>query len=346
MSAVAAPADLRVASLAALELRDVCKDYGGLRAVSAISTVARPGEVLGIAGPNGAGKTTLFDVISGLTPATSGEVLLGDVPISGATVHKRAQAGLARTFQQPTVASTLTAYENVFVASRFGRAREHWEGRERDPVADAEWVLEWTGLAAAADIQAELLGVFDRKRLMIATAVAMGPRVLLLDEPFGGLNPQEIERTLALIRGVAEFGVTVVVHRARDAGARPARRPRARDAPRRAAVRGRPAGDAARPARDRRSTSARRRRGVASSDRDARGPRPRARATARPTVVRDVDVDGRPTARRSSSSARTATARPRCCARSAACCPATGTVALDGGVARRRARRGARPTAA
>ena len=210
MSAVAAPADLRVASLAALELRDVCKDYGGLRAVSAISTVARPGEVLGIAGPNGAGKTTLFDVISGLTPATSGEVLLGDVPISGATVHKRAQAGLARTFQQPTVASTLTAYENVFVASRFGRAREHWEGRERDPVADAEWVLEWTGLAAAADIQAELLGVFDRKRLMIATAVAMGPRVLLLDEPFGGLNPQEIERTLELIRGVAAFGVTVV----------------------------------------------------------------------------------------------------------------------------------------
>ncbi len=210
MSAVAAAADLRVSSPAALELRDVCKDYGGLRAVSSISTVARPGEVLGIAGPNGAGKTTLFDVISGLTPATSGEVLLGDAGITDASVHKRAQAGLARTFQQPTVAGSLSAYENVFVASRFGRAREHWSGRAEDPVADAEWVLEWSGLQDAADQPGELLGVFDRKRLMIATAVAMGPRVLLLDEPFGGLNPEEIERTLGLIRGVAELGVTVV----------------------------------------------------------------------------------------------------------------------------------------
>jgi branched-chain amino acid transport system ATP-binding protein len=207
---VAAATDLQVSSQAALELREVCKDYGGLRAVASISTVARPGEVLGIAGPNGAGKTTLFDVISGLTPATRGDVLLGDVSLSGMSVHRRAQAGLARTFQQPTVAGTLTAYENVLVASRFGRAREHWRGRADDPVEDAEWALGWSGLAHVADEPAELLGVFDRKRLMIATAVAMGPRVLLLDEPFGGLNPEEIERTLELIRAVAGFGVTVV----------------------------------------------------------------------------------------------------------------------------------------
>jgi branched-chain amino acid transport system ATP-binding protein len=209
MSAVAAPAERKVAAPAALELREVCKDYGGLRAVSSVSTVARPGEVLGIAGPNGAGKTTLFDVISGLAPATSGDVLLGDVSLSGASVHHRAHAGMARTFQQPTVAGSLTAYENVLVARRFGGSG-HWAGRDADPAADAEWVLEWAGLADRADHQAELLGVFDRKRLMIATAVAMGPRVLLLDEPFGGLNPDEIERTLELIRAVAGFGVTVV----------------------------------------------------------------------------------------------------------------------------------------
>jgi branched-chain amino acid transport system ATP-binding protein len=212
MSAVAGAPErvLRVSSPAALELRDVCKDYGGLRAVASVSTVARPGEVLGIAGPNGAGKTTLFDVISGLTPATSGDVLLGDVSLSGASVHNRAHAGMARTFQQPTVAGSLTAYENVVVARRFGRAHDHWSGISDDPTADAQWVLEWSGLAGVADEPADLLGVFDRKRLMIATAVAMGPRVLLLDEPFGGLNPQEIERTLELIRGVAAFGVTVV----------------------------------------------------------------------------------------------------------------------------------------
>jgi ABC-type branched-subunit amino acid transport system ATPase component len=210
VSAVAARGHPAVASPGTLELRDICKDYGGLRAVSSLSTVARPGEVLGIAGPNGAGKTTLFDVISGLTPATSGEILLADHSLAQASVHARARAGLARTFQQPTVAGSLSAYENVFVASRYGRAREHWSGRETDPVADAEWVLEWSGLAGAPDGPAQLLGVFDLKRLMIATAVAMGPRVLLLDEPFGGLNADEIEHTFALIRAVAAFGVTVI----------------------------------------------------------------------------------------------------------------------------------------
>jgi branched-chain amino acid transport system ATP-binding protein len=201
---------LKVAAPASLELREVCKDYGGLRAVSSVSTIARPGEVLGIVGPNGAGKTTLFDVISGLTPATSGDVLLGDVSLSGTSVHRRARAGMARTFQQPTVAGSLSTYENVLVARRFGRAAEHWSGIAADPADGAEWVLSWSGLTDQADVPAELLGVFDRKRLMIATALAMGPRVLLLDEPFGGLNPQEIERTLELIRAVAAFGVTVV----------------------------------------------------------------------------------------------------------------------------------------
>jgi branched-chain amino acid transport system ATP-binding protein len=210
VSAVAAPSDARVVAPAALELRGICKDYGGLRAVADVSTIARPGEVLGIAGPNGAGKTTLFDVISGLTPATSGDVLLGDASVAGASVHRRAQAGMARTFQQPTVAGSLTAYENVLVAARYGRAAEHWTGLGEDRTADAEWALEWSGLAHVADERAELLGVFDRKRLMIATALAMGPRVLLLDEPFGGLDPEEIDRTLELIRGVAAFGVTVV----------------------------------------------------------------------------------------------------------------------------------------
>ncbi len=201
---------LGVADPATLELRDIAKHYGGLRAVDGVSTIAKPGEVLGIAGPNGAGKTTLFDVVTGLTEATAGEVLLGGEPLAGATVSKRCHRGMARTFQQPTVAGSLTTFENLVVAARYGRAAEHWNGLGADPDADAEWALQWSGLDARADEPAELLGVFDKKRLMIATAVVLGPRTLLLDEPFGGLNGAEIDKTLALIEAVAGFGVAVV----------------------------------------------------------------------------------------------------------------------------------------
>jgi len=195
---------------ASLELRNIAKHYGGLRAVDDVSTVAQPGEVLGIAGPNGAGKTTLFDVISGLTPPTSGEVLLGGTSLSGSSVHHRCHQGMARTFQQPTVAGSLTTHENLLVAAGYGKAREHWDGLGEDPATDAAWALEWSGLTDRADTRADLLGVFDKKRLMIATALVLGPRTLLLDEPFGGLNGAEIDQTIPLIEAIAGFGVAVV----------------------------------------------------------------------------------------------------------------------------------------
>ncbi len=118
---------------ASLELREIAKHYGGLRAVDGVSTVAEPGEVLGIAGPNGAGKTTLFDVVSGLTPATAGDVLLGGETIAALSVHRRCHRGMARTFQQPTVAGSLTTYENLLVAAKYGRAGEHWAASATTP---------------------------------------------------------------------------------------------------------------------------------------------------------------------------------------------------------------------
>jgi branched-chain amino acid transport system ATP-binding protein len=207
-----APESLEIALTepVALELREVAKHYGGLHAVDGVSAFARPGEVLGIAGPNGAGKTTLFDVITGLTRASGGDVLLGGVSMTGRSVHDRCHAGMARTFQQPTVAGSLTAYENILVSAHFGRAADRWSGLGANAREDAKRVLDWSGLAPVADEPASLLGVFDKKRLMIATALGMGPSVLLLDEPFGGLNPAEIDRTVQLIGGVAGFGVTVV----------------------------------------------------------------------------------------------------------------------------------------
>ncbi len=195
---------------ATLEFHEVHKHYGGLHAVDGVSATVKAGEIFGIAGSNGAGKTTLFDVISGLTPPTSGEILMGGVSLAVTSVHHRCHLGMARTFQHPTVTGDLSVSENIVVASRFGRAREHWTGFDSGGT-HLDWVLGWVGMEELADGQASLLGVFDQKRLMLATAMALGPRVLLLDEPFGGLNPHEIEITLELIRSAASLGVTVVI---------------------------------------------------------------------------------------------------------------------------------------
>jgi len=192
-----------------LEGRAVCKNYGGLRAVVDVSFSVAPGEILGIVGPNGAGKTTLFDVITGLTKATSGDVLLDGGSIVDAPVHRRTELGVARTFQQPTIADSLTVLENLYVAASFRRGR-NGDGRDGD-VAVALEQLAFVGLTERADVEAGPLGVFDKKRLMLGTALAANPKVLLLDEPFGGLNPQEIAHVMRLIRGVRDDGMAVVV---------------------------------------------------------------------------------------------------------------------------------------
>ena len=193
-----------------LQARDVRKDYGGLRAVADVSFAVHAGEILGVAGPNGAGKTTLFDVITGHTRATSGEVLLAGQPITGEPVHVRARLGLARTFQQPTVARSLTVEENMVLAAAFGRPRASRRAERRLPREIAADQLEFVGLDGKAQVLADLLGVFDRKRLMLGTALATGAAAILLDEPFGGLSPAEIDETITLIAGLRERGLAVV----------------------------------------------------------------------------------------------------------------------------------------
>lgn len=196
----------RIAEPASLEVRDVVKAYGGLRAVDGVSLLARPGEILGIAGSNGAGKTTLFDVITGHIPVTSGEVLLDGTSIAKQSVHARCRNGLARTFQSPTVAGSLTVTDNVRLARRFGSVHREI----RDDTSRDQTILEFIGLNDEAESLAEDLGIFDKKRLMIGSALAADPRVLLLDEPFGGLTPEEIDTTMDLIRRIAKLGVTII----------------------------------------------------------------------------------------------------------------------------------------
>jgi branched-chain amino acid transport system ATP-binding protein len=196
-------------SQAVLQAREVRKDYGGLRAVADVSFEVVAGEVLGIAGPNGAGKTTLFDVITGHTRATAGEVLLAGRPITAEPVHVRARLGLARTFQQPTVARSLTVAENMLLAAAFGRPRAGRADRRHPREVAAEF-LEFVGLAGRAQAQSELLGVYDRKSLMLGTALATGASAILLDEPFGGLSPSEIDKTIELIGAIRKRGLAVV----------------------------------------------------------------------------------------------------------------------------------------
>ncbi|HYX84497.1 MAG TPA: ATP-binding cassette domain-containing protein [Gaiellales bacterium] len=205
MAAVADPA-----AQPALEARGITKLYGGLRAVDGVSFTVGTGEVLGIAGPNGAGKTTLFDTITGHTIATTGEIVLAGQSVRGTKIHHRCRLGLARTFQHPVVADTLTALENAYLAASFRRGRSGRRSRKDDVAAGAA-ALAAVGLERHAETRAALLPVYDRKRLMLATALATDPLVLLLDEPFGGLNPQEIDDTIGLIRRIRGSGVAVVV---------------------------------------------------------------------------------------------------------------------------------------
>jgi branched-chain amino acid transport system ATP-binding protein len=192
-----------------LEARQITKLYGGLRAVDGVSFAVRPGEILGIAGPNGAGKTTLFDTITGHTVPTSGEIILAGESVREAKIHRRCRLGLARTFQHPVAAETLTALENAYLAASFRRSATRRRSRAADVAAGMD-ALTAVGLEEQASTPASLLPIAAKKRLMIATALATGPRVLLLDEPFGGLSAHDVDDTVSLIKGIRDTGMAIV----------------------------------------------------------------------------------------------------------------------------------------
>ncbi len=185
----------------------VSKSFGRMRAVDSVSFAVTAGEIFGIAGPNGAGKTTLFNLISGIPyHADSGRILFQGHAIHGRLAHAICHMGLARTFQRETVFDTLTVLENVLVGAVFGRPLP---GRSSAEMATA--ALEQVGLAARKNEQARHLPLFDKKKLMLASALVTNPQLLLLDEPAAGLNHQEVEQTSAIIRDINTRGITVVL---------------------------------------------------------------------------------------------------------------------------------------
>ena len=198
--------------MAILECQKVSKAYGGLLAVSDLSFAVEPGEVYAIVGPNGAGKTSLFDCISGINAATGGAIRFQDREIQGLRPHDICRRGLARTFQTTVAFDSQTVLTNVLVGSTFGReGKDPFLTFNQSAIESALDALALCGLAHQQRSLAGSLPVLARKRLMLATALATRPQLLLLDEPFGGLNPVERTQMIDLIRVIAKTGVTILM---------------------------------------------------------------------------------------------------------------------------------------
>jgi len=194
---------------ALLETRQLSKYYGGLAAVNKVDLTIREGELLGLIGPNGAGKTTFINAITCLDPATSGQVLFEDRDITHFPPYRVNQLGIARTFQVVKPFPLLCVRENVAVGAMFGAGGRKRSGSEAFRRADA--LLELVGLDKKRQDYADELTVADLKRLELARALALDPRLLLLDEVMAGLNSKEIEAAMDLIRDIHDQGVTILV---------------------------------------------------------------------------------------------------------------------------------------
>jgi branched-chain amino acid transport system ATP-binding protein len=196
------------------------KRFGGVQAVADVSFTVSAGEILGLIGPNGAGKTTTFNLISGLFPPSTGEARLGGDLLTGLRPDQMAAAGLSRTFQGTRTFPKLTVAENLripFLArSRVG----FWSswlrlgaGRKLEALVQrrvAE-ILDFTGLTAFADTPAEALPYARNSLLGIGLALAGEPRLLLLDEPFAGMNPAETAEAARMVRRIRDSGVTILL---------------------------------------------------------------------------------------------------------------------------------------
>jgi branched-chain amino acid transport system ATP-binding protein len=191
------------ANEAILEAQGLSKHFGGTAALKGVSFSAGAGEIVGLIGPNGAGKTTLLNLLSGVLRPTGGRVLYRGRDLTGIKTHAVARMGIARTLQTPRSFPSMSVLENVAVGAVFGRA----QGR----IDHALGSLELLGLAARRDSPMSSLNLQERKTVELARALAMAPRVVLIDEAMSGLNPAEIEQSMRLIRRVRdETGVTII----------------------------------------------------------------------------------------------------------------------------------------
>jgi branched-chain amino acid transport system ATP-binding protein len=194
---------------ALLEVRHATRRFAGLVAVNDVSLTLAQGEILGLIGPNGAGKTTLISLISGTLATSDGELLFQGESINRLPAFRRARLGIGRTFQIMRPFPGLSVLDNVAVGALFGRAG----GQSRLALAreQARACLEFVGLDKYIDQRADELGGPGRKRLELAKALAMQPKLLLCDEIMAGLTHVEIDEVIDLLRKVRELGISILV---------------------------------------------------------------------------------------------------------------------------------------
>ncbi len=194
--------------MALLATEDVVVRFGGVRALSETSVSVEPGLVTGLIGPNGAGKTTLFNVITGLQDPDAGRVVLDGRDITTFSPFKRARLGISRTFQKLEAFSSLSARENVLVAAE---QRKAWDRSSFSPSAVADELLGRVGISEVADYMVGTLPTGTARLVELARALALNPRVLLLDEPSSGLNEEETAAMADLLRLFVDDGLAVLL---------------------------------------------------------------------------------------------------------------------------------------
>ncbi|MFQ6117421.1 MAG: ABC transporter ATP-binding protein, partial [Candidatus Bipolaricaulia bacterium] len=186
--------------MALLRLESVTKRFGGLTAVDRVSLEVEEGEALGIVGPNGSGKTTLFNIISGVYPPEEGRVIFEGQDITALPPYRRAHLGIGRTFQIPRPFSSATVRENVAIGALFGTLSGEIGVKEALGLAD--YYLELTGFHGLRDKVSGKLTPVEKKMMEIARALAMKPKLLLLDEAMAGMPPKDIDEVIKFLKKV------------------------------------------------------------------------------------------------------------------------------------------------
>ena len=188
-----------------LEAKNLTKSYGGVRVVDDLSVSLIQGEALGVVGPNGAGKTSMLNLLTGMVHPDSGKVVFAGRDISHMPPEKRCHLGLGRTYQIPRPFEGMTVFENVLVGATYGRNQSEKASYELCALA-----LDRTSLLPRANVLAESLSLLERKRLELARALAIEPKVLLLDEIAGGLTEHEVQSLIETIKGLRSEGITII----------------------------------------------------------------------------------------------------------------------------------------